>query len=82
MRENGELRGYRIAPGKEQDQFELLGFRSGDLVTSVNGIELNDPANTIRLYQTMRSAGEAVFELQRDNQPVTVSVNLGEGQEP
>ena len=82
MRENGELRGYRISPGKEQDQFELLGFRSGDLVTSVNGIELNDPANTIRLYQTMRSAGEAVFELQRDNQPITVSVNLGEGREP
>jgi general secretion pathway protein C len=82
VRENGELRGYRIAPGKEQAQFELLGFRSGDLVTSVNGIELNDPANTIRLYQTMRSAGEAVFELQRDNQPVTVSVNLGEGREP
>jgi general secretion pathway protein C len=82
VRENGELRGYRIAPGKQQDQFELLGFRPGDLITSVNGIELNDPANTIRLYQTMRSAGEAVFELQRDNQPVTVSVNLGEGQEP
>ena len=82
VRENGELRGYRIAPGKEQDQFELLGFRSGDLVTSVNGIELNDPANTIRLYQTMRSAGEAVFELQRDNQPITVSVNLGEAREP
>jgi general secretion pathway protein C len=82
VRENGELRGYRIAPGKQQDQFELLGFRPGDLVTSVNGIELNDPANTIRLYQTMRSASEAVFELQRDDQPVTVSVNLGEGREP
>jgi general secretion pathway protein C len=48
----------------------------------VNGIELNDPANTIRLYQTMRAASEAVFELQRDDQPVTVSVNLGEGREP
>ncbi len=82
VRENGELRGYRIAPGKEQDQFNLLGFRSGDLVTSVNGIALNDPANAIRLYQTMRSASEAVFELQRDDQPVTVSVNLGDVQEP
>lgn len=82
VRENGELRGYRIAPGKQQDQFEMLGFRRGDLVTSVNGIALNDPANTIRLYQTMRSASEAVFELQRDDQPVTVSVSLGEGQEP
>lgn len=82
VRENGELRGYRISPGKQPEQFATLGFRPGDLVTSVNGIALNDPANTIRLYQTMRSASEAVFELQRDEQPVTVSVSLGDGQEP
>lgn len=78
VRENGELLGYRIAPGKEREQFEQLGFRPGDLVTGVNGIALNDPANTLRLYQTMRSATEAVFDLQRDNQPLTVSVSLGD----
>jgi general secretion pathway protein C len=77
VRENGELLGYRIAPGKEQQQFEQLGFKPGDLVTSVNGIALNDPANTLRLYQTMKTASEAVFELQRDNQPLVVSVALG-----
>ena len=78
VRENGELLGYRIAPGKEKEQFELLGFRAGDLVTGVNGIALNDPANTLQLYQTMRSAGEAVFDLQRDSQPLTISVTLGD----
>ncbi len=80
VRENGQLLGYRIAPGNEREQFEQLGFKPGDLVTGVNGIQLNDPANAIRLYQTMRSASEAVFELQRDSQPLTLSVNLG--QEP
>ena len=78
VRENGELLGYRIAPGREREQFEQLGFRPGDLVTSVNGISLNDPANALRLYQTMRTATEAVFDLKRDNQPLTVSVSLGE----
>ncbi len=82
VRENGELLGYRIAPGKEQEQFALLGFQPGDLVTGVNGIALNDPANTLRLYQTMRSAGEAVFDLQRGGVPVTVSVSLGEAAQP
>jgi general secretion pathway protein C len=81
VRENGELLGYRIAPGKEKEQFELLGFQAGDLVTGVNGIALNDPANTLQLYQTMRSAGEAVFDLQREDQPLTISVNLGNDQE-
>ena len=79
VRENGELQGYRIAPGKESEQFARLGFKPGDLVTSVNGIALDDPANTLRLYQTMRTASEAVFDLRRDEQQLTVSVQLGEG---
>jgi len=78
VREDGELLGYRIAPGARRDQFEQLGFKGGDLVTGINGIALNDPANTMRLYQTMRTAPEAVFELQRNGEPITLSVSLDE----
>ena len=79
VREGGELLGYRIGPGKDKAQFEQLGFEPGDLITGVNGVALNDPANTMRLYQAMRSASEAVFDLQRDNQQITVSVGLDNG---
>jgi len=82
VREGGALRGYRIAPGRARDQFNQLGFQAGDLVTSVNGMALDDPANTMRLYQTMRSASEAVFVLERDGQPISVSVSLGGGGQP
>ena len=77
VRQDGELLGYRISPGKDRGQFSQLGFKSGDLVTSVNGIDLNDPANTMRLYQTMRTASEAVFDLQRGEESVSISVSLG-----
>lgn len=76
VREDGALLGYRIGPGEKREQFEALGFQPGDLVTSINGIALNDPANTMRLYQTMRSATEAVFELTRKDQQLLVSVSL------
>ena len=79
VRDGGELRGYRVAPGRNTAQFEQLGFRSGDLVTAVNGFALDDPANTMRLYQAMRDAGEAVFDLERDGQSVSVAVTLGAG---
>jgi general secretion pathway protein C len=77
VREGGSLRGYRVAPGREREQFASLGFKPGDLVTSVNGMALDDPANTMRLYQTMRSATEAVFGIERDGQPVQLAVSLG-----
>ncbi|PLW87182.1 type II secretion system protein GspC [Halioglobus japonicus] len=80
VRNDGDLQGYRISPGKDKDQFAQLGFKSGDLVTSVNGIALDDPSNTMRLYQTLRTASEAVFELQRGDQQVSLTVSLGEEQ--
>lgn len=79
VREGGQLQGYRISPGRDGAQFQQLGFKAGDLVTSVNGIPLDNPANTMQLYQTMRTAGEAVFEVERDGQPVSINVDLGAG---
>lgn len=76
VREGDKLLGYRISPGKDKAQFSELGFKAGDLVTRVNGVALNDPANTVRLYQTMRTATEAVFDLQRNDQPLSISVDL------
>lgn len=81
VRRDGELQGYRLSPGRDKAQFAQLGFRTGDLVKSVNGISLDDPSNTMRLYQTMRTATEAVFEIERGSQPVSLSVSLdGESQ--
>ena len=77
VRDEGELRGYRIGPGKDSAQFQQLGFRDGDVVTSVNGIALDDPSNTMQLYQTMRTATEAVFDLEREDQQLSITVSLG-----
>ncbi|MFT5709882.1 MAG: general secretion pathway protein C [Halioglobus sp.] len=76
VRDGGVLRGYRIAPGSDAAQFSKLGFKQGDLVTAVNGIALNDPGNTVRLYQLMRGAREAVFDLERGEELLTVAVSL------
>ncbi len=79
VRDAGVLLGYRVSPGKDREQFTQLGFKPGDLITSVNGISLDNPANTMALYNNMRNATEAVFELQREDQPLTLSVNLDAG---
>ena len=79
VRADGALQGYRVSPGKQQQQFEQLGFKQGDLVTGINGIALDDPANTLSLYQTMRTATEAVFELEREGQAISITVQLEDG---
>ena len=70
------LKGYRVSPGRDAAQFTALGFKVGDIVTSVNGYALSDPTNTVRLYQLMRDATDATFDIERDGTPVSISVSL------
>ena len=76
VQSDGGLKGYRVAPGRDAEQFTALGFKSGDIVTAVNGYTLSDPTNTVRLYQLMRDATDATFEIERDGSPVSISVSL------
>lgn len=73
------LRGYRVAPGQDAEQFRTLGFKAGDIVTAVNGLPLSDPTNTMRLYQLMRDATDATFEVERGNDTLTIAVSLDGG---
>lgn len=76
VRDGDRLRGYRVMPGKAADEFTALGFEAGDIVTAVNGLSLSDPSNTMRLYQAMRSATAARFDLERNGESITLDVAL------
>ena len=76
VREGDDLRGYRVSPGRERSHFEQLGFKDGDLVTGVNGIELTNPGKAMELYRIMRDASEANFEVQRGEKQVEIAVRL------
>ncbi len=81
VREEGQLKGYRVSAGRDSEQFAAMGFQSNDVVTGVNGIRLSDPGKAMELYRVMRTAKEASFDVLRDGQEVTLVVGLGEPQE-
>jgi general secretion pathway protein C len=69
---NGRLKGYRIAPRAERDLFRRVGLRSGDVVTQVNGIAVDDPEKIGRALNRDRVA----LTVERGGRTQTVSVNL------
>ena len=76
VRDGDRVVGYRLAPGADRVAFDTFGFQSGDIVTAVNGLALSDASNTVKLYQTMKDATQASFDLERDGGTVTVNVDL------
>lgn len=66
--QNGRLIGYQLSPGLRLRDFVQLGLRTGDIVTAVNGIPLDDMAALQSLSGLLREATEVSFSLLREGQ--------------
>ena len=60
----GQLRGFRVYPGRDRALFARTGLQPGDLVMAINGAALDDPQRGI---ETLRGIGQGT--------PVTVSID-------
>lgn len=75
---NGQLKGYRVYPGPNRQQFAALGLRAGDLVTEINGIALNNPAQGMEVFRSLGDATQVTVMVERDGQAQTLSLNLSQ----
>lgn len=73
---NGQLRGYRVYPGRERSAFTEAGLRPGDLVTSVNGIQLDDNQKALQMLGDLSSAGSVSLTIERGGQSQTLNLSF------
>ena len=76
--EGGKLKGYKLSPNKEKQLFRQVGLRPGDVVTSVNGIPLDDPATVGQVLNQLTNSSELTLTLDRGGRQETVTVSLGQ----
>ena len=74
----GQLKGYRVYPGKDRSAFTAAGLRPGDLVTSVNGVQLDDPAKALQMLGDLGGAGQVNLVVERGGQSQNISINLSQ----
>lgn len=70
----GQLRGYRVYPGRDRQRFAATGLRAGDLVTAINGVSLDDPARGLQAMQALTGNEEAVLTVERGDQTENITV--------
>ena len=73
---NGEQRGYRIYPGRDRALFNNAGLRPGDIVTSLNGTPLADPAQALQMLADVSQATSLNLTIERGGVQQTVVVNF------
>ena len=73
---NGKIEGYRVNPGKDRKLFDSVGLKPGDIATSLNGIDLTDPAAMSTLWKNMSEMTELNLTVQRDGQLHDIFIGL------
>lgn len=75
---NGQLKGYRVYPGPQRQQFAALGLRPGDLVTEINGVTLNNPAQGMEVFRSLGNASQVTVTVERDGLPQVLNLSMNE----
>ncbi|MGD8175138.1 type II secretion system protein GspC [Marinimicrobium sp. ARAG 43.8] len=75
-RENGQIVGYRIRPGRDRDLFNSLGLQENDVVKAVNGVALTSPQRVMEIYRDMGDARSASLLIDRGGQELSVDIDL------
>ncbi|MDB5967686.1 MAG: hypothetical protein JWQ90_136 [Hydrocarboniphaga sp.] len=73
---NGQQRGYRIYPGRDRSVFNGAGLRPGDLVTSVNGVQLDDPSRALQMLGDLSSANTLNLTVERGGSQQAITINM------
>jgi general secretion pathway protein C len=68
VNKGGKFRGFRVSPGRDPKLFHQLGLKSGDVVTSVNGIVLDHASKGFQAMQQIATANSVAITVERKGQ--------------
>jgi general secretion pathway protein C len=74
----GKLRGFRAYPGRNRAIFNRLGLKPGDLVTAINGTQLDDPQHSQEVFNTIQSSDRVTVTVERGGQKQDISLNIAQ----
>ena len=73
--DGGQVVGFRVTPGRDKDTFEALGFQSGDVVTDINGVVLDDASRGLQAFEALGEATMANVTVLREGVPQVLVID-------
>jgi general secretion pathway protein C len=74
--EGGQSIGFRLFAIRRGSLFDRIGLKNGDIITSINGSEMNDPSRAVALLQELRDAQNLKVGAIRNQQPLELTYNI------
>lgn len=74
---SGQVSGFKVSPGKDPRMFTRLGLRRNDVITSVNGQQLNGQG-MMGVLNELSNSDSVEVTIQRNGQPVTLLLGISD----
>jgi general secretion pathway protein C len=74
----GKLRGFRAYPGRNRQIFNKLGLKPGDLVTAINGTQLDDPQRSQEVFNTIQTSDHVTVTIERGGAKQDITLNIAQ----
>jgi general secretion pathway protein C len=75
-RENGEFIGFRLQAGQQRGALSQLGLEAGDIVTAINGVQIDSPAKGMKAMQALSEGDSINVTLLRSGQETQLNLTL------
>jgi general secretion pathway protein C len=73
---DGVLKGWRMERIRKNSFYEKAGMQNGDVVEEINGVQLSDAGQSIKLLQNMRNEGEIDIKVNRNGQRMNLNLKV------
>jgi general secretion pathway protein C len=74
--EDGKTNGFTLSEIQDGSLFQQMGLRDGDIVNSIGGQQLNDPAQAVALLNTMRQRQSIEVSIVRSGRPMQLQYDI------
>ena len=72
----GELKGYRLSPGKDAKLFKQVGLKRNDLAVSINGYDLTNMQQALSVMAELKTMTEATITIIRQDESIDIILAL------
>lgn len=75
-RQDGEIIGYRLSPGKSPDFFKLSGLQTGDVAVQMNGFDLLEPVEAAQAMAALKTERDISLLVQREDDLIEILFSI------
>ena len=68
---NGKAAGFRLFAVRPGGPFAMIGMQNGDIISSINGLEITSPEKALEVYAKLKSASHLSLGMERNGKKVT-----------